>query len=93
MAEAADGPDGAAATECDLAVERPDTGSALVDGHNARAGFLRTCDPSPLVVPFVWFGLAGIVVVEELEDIEEDELDLRMNMRLTSSGVIAFRSS
>lgn len=95
MAEAADGPDGAAATEWDLAVDNPETGSAFVDGHNARAGFFRICEPSPFVMPLAWFGavLAAIVAVEDVEAIEEEELDRRMNMRLTSSVVIAFKSS
>ena len=74
MVEAADWPEEGVGRTCDLAVERPDTGSAFDDGQSPRAGFFLGPHPeSPFVVGVSALnGDIGVRTVEAELGVEED---------------------
>jgi hypothetical protein len=77
MAEAAEGPGPAEATDCGRAAVMPEIGSVLVAGHSPRGAFFRAqVGPSPAgegVTPFVCGGAADTVAVDAVDTSEEDE--------------------
>ena len=102
MVDAADWPDDGVGSACDLAIDRPDTGSALEAGQRPLAplaafffGPHPPCSPFAVgVSPFVCGAGAGEVKVEDdAEEVEEAEFvrcgPLRgMTILVTSSALI-----
>ena len=102
MVDAADCPDDGVGSACDLAVDKPDTGSALEDGQSPLAplaGFFFGPHPpcSPFVVgvsPFVCgIGADGLKEVDEFDEVVEEVEFVRcapfrgMNILVTSSAL------
>lgn len=103
MVDAADWPEEGVGRACDLAVDRPDTGSALEDGQRPLAplaafffGPHPPCSPFEVgVSPFVCGAGAGEVRVDdEAEEVVEEAEFVRcaplrgMNILVTSSALI-----
>jgi len=78
IADVADGPREPAGTGCGRAVDKPETGSALVAGHSPRPGFLRAPQlTSPFGLLLDCAGDAGTVELgDACEERDEEECDL-----------------
>lgn len=105
MADIADdavGPLDGVDTGCGRALDTPDTGSALEDGHKPLAGFFFDAhvavSPLVAVLPFVCGDGAVTVELDEFEDAMEDDELVRcmflgrgfVNIRDTSSVLKPF---